>query len=69
MAFFFCILGPYTGHRLNKVIFIFLYGCEMLMIPHCLDTQLTDGGDVSLMHRSLYTPRNILWYLFLLEAE
>jgi hypothetical protein len=31
-----------------------------------LDSRLTDGGDVSLTHRSLYTPR---WRSFLLEAE
>jgi hypothetical protein len=23
-----------------------LQGCEMLRIPHCLDNQLTDGGEV-----------------------
>jgi hypothetical protein len=27
----------------------------MLMIPHCLDNWLTDGGEVSLTHRSRYT--------------
>jgi hypothetical protein len=28
---------PVTDHR-------GLYGCEMLMFPHCIDNQLTDGG-------------------------
>jgi hypothetical protein len=23
-----------------------LQGCEMLRIPHCLDNQLTDGGEI-----------------------
>jgi hypothetical protein len=23
-----------------------LYGCEMLRVPHCLDSWLTDGGEV-----------------------
>jgi hypothetical protein len=28
-----------------------LYGCEMLRIPQCLDSRLTDGGEaVSLTH-------------------
>jgi hypothetical protein len=37
-----------------------LYGCEMLRIPHCLDSRLTDGGKaVSPTHRPLSTPQKI----------
>jgi hypothetical protein len=40
------------------------------MSPHFLDNRLTDGGDVSLTHRTaaLY-PQEDSWYSFLLEAE
>jgi hypothetical protein len=32
--------------------------CEILIIPHCLDSRLTDGGKaVSPTHRSRYTPQ------------
>jgi hypothetical protein len=47
------------------------YGCETLRLPHFLDNQLTDGGEVvSLMHRpaTLY-PQEDSWHSFLLEAE
>jgi hypothetical protein len=34
-----------------------LQGREMLRIPHCLDNQLTDGGEVvSPMHQQDFTP-------------
>jgi hypothetical protein len=34
-----------------------LFGCEMLRIPHCLDSRLTDGGKlVSPTHRPRSTP-------------
>jgi hypothetical protein len=34
-----------------------LYGCEMLSIPHCLGSRLTDGGKVvSPTHRPRFTP-------------
>jgi hypothetical protein len=35
-----------------------LWGCEMLRIPHCLDSRLTDGGKVfSPTHRPSSTPQ------------
>jgi hypothetical protein len=35
-----------------------LWGCEMLRIPHCLDSQITDGGEVvSLTDRPRFTPK------------
>jgi hypothetical protein len=35
-----------------------LYGCEMLRIPHCLDTQFTDGSKfVSPTHRPCSAPQ------------
>jgi hypothetical protein len=41
-----------------------LRGHEILRIPHCLDSQLTDASEVvSLMPAMLY------WYSFLLEAK
>jgi hypothetical protein len=45
----------------------------MLGIPHCLDSQLTDGGKVvSITHRPLlYSPETLFlcfWYSFLLEG-
>jgi hypothetical protein len=47
-----------------------LWGFEMLRIPQYLDNQLRDGGKVvSIMHRPQFSPRNIFWYSFLLEAE
>jgi hypothetical protein len=42
----------------------------MSRIPNFLDNRLTDGGDVvSFKHPQRFTPRNILSYSFLLEAE
>jgi hypothetical protein len=38
--------------------------------PHYLNNRLIDGGYVvSLTRRPHFTPRNIFWYSFLLEAE
>jgi hypothetical protein len=35
-----------------------LQDCAMLRIPHCLDTRLTDGGDVSPTRRPpLHSPK------------
>jgi hypothetical protein len=35
-----------------------LYGCEMLRIPHCIDSWLTDGGKfVSPTHRPRCAPQ------------
>jgi hypothetical protein len=36
-----------------------LRGCEMLRIPHCLDSRLTGGDEVSLTHQPRFTPRKI----------
>jgi hypothetical protein len=34
------------------------YGCETSKLPHFLDNQLTDGGEiVSLKHRPFFTPK------------
>jgi hypothetical protein len=52
-----------------------LYGCEMLRIPHCLDSRLIDGGKaVAPRTGRTLLPRNIIFfkcfrYSFLLEAE
>jgi hypothetical protein len=46
------------------------YGVEMSKIPNCLESRLTVGGEVvSLTHRPHFTPRNIFWHSFLLEAQ
>jgi hypothetical protein len=48
---------------------------EMLRIPHCLDSQLRDGGKVVRPYEPvvLYSPETLLflrfWYSFLFEAE
>jgi hypothetical protein len=35
-----------------------LYGCEMLRIPHCIDSRLTEGGKfMNLKRRPCFTPR------------
>jgi hypothetical protein len=40
-----------------------------LRLPHFVDNLLTDGGEVvGLTHGLPFTPRNISWYSFLLEA-
>jgi hypothetical protein len=50
-----------------------LRGCEMLRIPHCVDNQFGDGGEVSLKHRPRSTHQKICYfclrYSFLLEDE
>jgi hypothetical protein len=51
-----------------------LQGCEMLRIPHCLESRLTYGGeDVGLKHQLRSTSQKhfnfCLWYLFPSEAE
>jgi hypothetical protein len=44
-----------------------LYGCEMLRIAHCLDKQLTDGGEVvAIMCRQLSTPQKHIFLLLVL---
>jgi hypothetical protein len=46
-------LSPGTG-------FGGLQGCKMLIIPHCLDSRLTDGGKfVSLTPAVLYSPETL----------
>jgi hypothetical protein len=40
------------------------------MLPHFLDSRLTDDGKVvSLRRRPPFTPQEDSWYSFLLEAE
>jgi hypothetical protein len=47
-------LSPLTGRAGLK-------GCEMLRIPYCLDSRLTDGGKaVSPTHRPSFTPRKLI---------
>jgi hypothetical protein len=51
-----------------------LQGCEMLRIPHCLDSRLTDGGKVVIStHRPRFTLQKHYFPAsgtnFLLEAE
>jgi hypothetical protein len=58
---------PVTGHG-------GLYGCEMLRIPHCIDSWLMHGGKVvSPTHRPHFTPQKYFFlcfrYSLLLEAE
>jgi hypothetical protein len=56
----------------SKVIPITGFGgvqvCEMSRIPHFLDSEITDGGEVvSLTRQPCFNPRKIFWYSFLLE--
>jgi hypothetical protein len=45
-------------------------GCETSRLPHFPDSRLTDGGEVvSLARRPPFTPQEVSWYSFLLEAE
>jgi hypothetical protein len=45
------------------------YGCEMLRIPHFLDNQLADGGEVVNFKRQQYFDlQEIFWYSLLLES-
>jgi hypothetical protein len=47
-----------------------LWGCEMLRIPHSVDSRLTDGGKVvSLTHRQRFTPQEDSCYSYQLEDE
>jgi hypothetical protein len=47
-----------------------LWGCETSRLPHFLDNQLKDGGEVvSLTRRLPFTPQEDSWYSILLEAE
>jgi hypothetical protein len=41
----------------------------MSRLPYFLDKRLTDGGEVKLTLRPLFTLRKIPWYSFLLKAE
>jgi hypothetical protein len=51
-------LSPVTGCR-------GLSGCEMLRIPHCLDSRLIDGGEVvDLTRRPHAIPQNHFLFLF-----
>jgi hypothetical protein len=46
-------------------------GCEMLSIPYCVGSRVTDGGEV-VRPDALYASETLLfccWYSFLLEAE
>jgi hypothetical protein len=46
-----------------------LGGCELSRIPHYLDNQLADDGEVaSLMLCPLFASREIFWYSLLLAA-
>jgi hypothetical protein len=46
------------------------YDCETSTLPHFLDNQLTDVGEVvSLKRRPPFTPQEDPWNSFLLEAE
>jgi hypothetical protein len=46
------------------------YGCERSRLPHFLDNQLTDGGEVvSPTRPPPFTPQDDSWYSFPLEAE
>jgi hypothetical protein len=61
--------GPKKPYLILKSTAIPVTGCETSRIPHFLDNQLTDGGEVvSLMHPPRFTPQDSL-YSFLLEAE
>jgi hypothetical protein len=62
------------GEKEGKTILVTgcgaLYGCEMLKLPHFLDSQLTKGGEVvSLTCWPPFTPKEVSWYSLLLEAE
>jgi hypothetical protein len=46
-----------------------VYRVEMLKIPHCLDNRLTDGGEVSITHRPLFTPQKYFLVLISVRAE
>jgi hypothetical protein len=47
-----------------------LQGCEILKIPHCLDSRLTDGCKVvSPSHRPRSTPRYICLFLVLISIR
>jgi hypothetical protein len=56
-------LSPLTGHES-------LYGCEMLRIPHCLDSRLIDGVRLSALStgRALL-PKNIFLLLVLISVR
>jgi hypothetical protein len=46
-----------------------LWGCEMLRIPHCLDSRLIDGGKVvRLTHRLRSTPQKHFFFLLILVS-
>jgi hypothetical protein len=47
---------PLTGHEGP-------WDCEMLRLPHLLDSRLRDGGEATLI------PQEYSWYSFLLETE
>jgi hypothetical protein len=48
----------HSHRRKNLKSYLGLYGCEILRIPHCLDSRLTDGGKVVSLPRrpSLHSP-------------
>jgi hypothetical protein len=65
-----------TNHKANKSRDILVtgcgdqLGCETSRIPHFLDTQLIDGGEVvSLMSQPCFTLQEDSWYSFLLKDE
>jgi hypothetical protein len=45
------------------------YNNEVTRLPHFLDNQLTDGGEVVSLTHQLPFPQEDSWYSFLLQAE
>jgi hypothetical protein len=55
-------ISPFTGPRCPE-------GSRKLRFPDYVTMAQDGGGVVSLTHRPLFTPQDIIWYSFLLEAE
>jgi hypothetical protein len=46
-----------------------LLGCERVRIPHCLDSRLTDGGELSALRTGhALLPRNIISLLLAITS-